>query len=76
MRRLLVFLIRLYQRTSRFRPAVCRFEPTCSEYMAQAILRHGVIKGIGLGLWRLMRCNPFCRGGYDPVPLTRRKSGA
>ncbi len=66
-RRLCIYLIRVYQRTSRFRPRVCRFEPTCSEYTAQAIAKHGVVKGIGLGIWRIMRCNPFNPGGYDPV---------
>lgn len=67
MRGLCIFLIRLYQKTSRFRPRVCRFEPTCSEYAAQAIARYGVLKGIALGVWRLMRCNPFNPGGYDPL---------
>jgi hypothetical protein len=60
-------MIRAYQRTSRFRPPVCRFQPTCSEYTAQAVGKYGVIKGIALGCWRIMRCNPFSRGGYDPV---------
>ena len=60
-------LIRAYQRTSRFRPPVCRFRPSCSEYTAQAIDKYGVIKGIALGCWRIMRCNPFSRGGDDPV---------
>ncbi len=67
MRRFCIRLIRLYQKTSRFRPPVCRFQPTCSEYTAQAIEKYGVVKGIALGCWRLMRCNPFSKGGYDPV---------
>ena len=46
----------------------CRFYPTCSEYMMQAIEIHGVIKGILLGAWRILRCNPLCKGGIDPVP--------
>jgi len=66
-RRLCIGLIRLYQRTARFRPPVCRFVPSCSEYTAQAIEKYGVIKGVALGCWRLLRCNPFGRGGYDPV---------
>jgi putative membrane protein insertion efficiency factor len=66
-RRLCVGLIRLYQRTARFRPPVCRFQPTCSEYALQAIQKHGVVKGIALGCWRIVRCNPFSKGGYDPV---------
>ena len=49
-------------------PPSCRFYPTCSEYMAEAIMKYGALKGLGLGIWRLLRCNPFCKGGYDPVP--------
>ena len=46
----------------------CRFYPTCSEYMYIAVERYGALKGFWMGLKRLMRCQPFCRGGYDPVP--------
>ena len=49
-------------------PRACRFEPTCSVYMAQAIERRGVVGGLFLGLKRLLRCHPFCKGGFDPVP--------
>ena len=66
-RKLCVGMIRGYQRTSRWRPPVCRFEPSCSEYTAQAIAKYGVLKGVALGCWRILRCNPFSRGGYDPV---------
>jgi putative membrane protein insertion efficiency factor len=48
----------------------CRFQPTCSEYASVAVARHGVLYGAALALWRLLRCNPFCRGGFDPVPGT------
>jgi uncharacterized protein len=48
-------------------PPSCRFTPTCSEYAADAIAKYGVGKGTLLGLWRLCRCQPFSRGGYDPV---------
>ncbi|MCE5239821.1 membrane protein insertion efficiency factor YidD [bacterium] len=67
----LIGLIRLYQRCSRLLPGVCRFRPTCSEYMIQALQVHGVVRGLGLGLWRIMRCNPFVPGGDDPVPPRR-----
>ena len=63
-----VWLIRRYQSLSRFTPPMCRFTPTCSEYTRIAIETHGVLKGMWLGLLRLLRCNPFCKGGYDPVP--------
>lgn len=63
-------LIRLYQITlARLIPvSTCRFYPTCSHYTYQAIARHGLLKGGLLGLWRLLRCQPFSRGGFDPVP--------
>jgi uncharacterized protein len=48
-------------------PSACRFHPTCSEYMKDAIEKHGVLKGIGMGLRRLSRCHPFHQGGFDPV---------
>ena len=46
----------------------CRFQPTCSEYAMVAMARHGVLYGGALALWRVLRCNPFGRGGFDPVP--------
>ncbi|MBC7092522.1 membrane protein insertion efficiency factor YidD [Candidatus Bipolaricaulota bacterium] len=68
-RRVAVGVVRLYQRgISPFLPRRCRFYPTCSEYAVQALLRHGLLKGGGLALRRLLRCGPWHPGGYDPVP--------
>ncbi|MGC8958437.1 MAG: membrane protein insertion efficiency factor YidD [Chloroflexia bacterium] len=69
MRKVLLFLIRLYQQTvSQVLPPTCRFVPSCSEYGYQAIARYGVLKGGWLALRRIARCHPFHPGGYDPVP--------
>jgi putative membrane protein insertion efficiency factor len=51
-------------------PSACRFSPTCSEYMLEAVRLHGVARGVWMGVKRLGRCHPFCQGGYDPVPQT------
>lgn len=69
MKKIVIFLIRrVYQPFSRrFLPANCRFRPTCSEYAAQAIEKYGFIKGTLLGIWRILRCNPFNPGGDDPL---------
>lgn len=61
--------LRLYKRfLSPMLPSACRFEPTCSVYMYQAIDKHGVFKGGWMGIRRIGRCHPFHPGGYDPVP--------
>lgn len=49
-------------------PRRCRYEPTCSAYAAQSVRRFGVVRGLALAIWRLLRCNPFSHGGFDPVP--------
>jgi uncharacterized protein len=49
-------------------PPACRYVPSCSEYAAEAVARYGVVRGGALAAWRLVRCNPFVKGGYDPVP--------
>jgi putative membrane protein insertion efficiency factor len=67
--RALVALIRFYQkRISPYVRPCCKYYPTCSCYALEAIHRHGALKGGALALWRILRCNPFSRGGYDPVP--------
>lgn len=61
-------VVRLYQTlVSPLLPRTCRFYPSCSQYMIEALRRKGPIIGLYMGIWRIMRCNPFCEGGYDPV---------
>lgn len=68
MRRLFVTLIKGYQKLiSPLLPPSCRFYPSCSEYGIQAFTKYGVIKGGALTVWRVLRCNPFNKGGYDPL---------
>jgi len=64
-----IFIIFLYQKMiSPWLPSSCRFYPSCSNYSKNAILKHGIFKGIFLTLKRLLKCHPFHSGGYDPVP--------
>ena len=63
-----ILLVRVYQRCiSRFLPPVCRFTPSCSQYMIDAIRKKGFVLGVLKGIWRILRCNPLFPGGYDPV---------
>ena len=72
--KLLKGLIRLYQLLlSPFWGAQCRFHPTCSCYAMEALEKHGAIKGSGLAIYRIMRCNPWASGGLDPVPEKNTK---
>ena len=69
MKKILKFFIKAYRKLiSPLLPNACRFTPTCSQYALEALDKHGAIKGSILAIWRVLRCNPFCRGGYDPVP--------
>lgn len=69
MKRLVLGPIRAYQRwISPARPRRCRYEPTCSAYAVEAVERYGALKGGLMAGWRLLRCNPFSHGGFDPVP--------
>jgi putative membrane protein insertion efficiency factor len=64
-----LWLIRGYQKIiSPMLPPSCRFHPTCSEYGYEAIKKYGAIKGVRLAVWRVLRCNPWGKGGFDPVP--------
>lgn len=65
--RTVIAFVRLYQLTlSPIFGRQCRFQPTCSHYMIGAVEKYGVLRGVPKGLWRIVRCNPFCKGGYDP----------
>jgi len=68
MKRFMIAVIRGYQTyiSPMLRPS-CRFQPTCSQYAVEAIEKYGAIKGGGMAIWRILRCNPFGKGGYDPV---------
>ena len=75
LKKLFLLLIRFYQ--VGISPLIgprCRFQPTCSQYAVEALRTHGLIRGLGLGLMRILRCHPWHPGGYDPVPPPQ-KSG-
>jgi putative membrane protein insertion efficiency factor len=67
-KRFVLALIRLYQRTTRFVPKVCRFYPSCSQYALEAVERYGALQGTRLGALRILRCHPLHPGGVDFVP--------
>ena len=68
-RAIVIRILRLYKSfISPLLPSACRFYPSCSEYAMQAVEARGVLRGSVLALWRLARCQPFTKGGYDPVP--------
>jgi hypothetical protein len=76
MKTMLIAMLNGYKRRiSPMFPNACRFIPTCSEYAVQAITTWGVVRGLGLSVYRVLRCNPFCKGGYDPVPLRTHTIG-
>ena len=71
MKKILIKLIIWYQKNISVwldsKNIKCKYYPTCSEYTKQAIEKYGVLKGVMLGMWRILRCNPFSKGGYDPL---------
>ena len=74
MKYLFIGIVKLYRKyISPLKKPCCRFTPTCSEYALEAFYEWGTIRGLGLTIWRILRCNPFCAGGNDPVPLNKRK---
>ena len=69
MKKILIFLIRCYQKyLSPLKSTRCPYIPTCSQYGLEAVQKYGAVKGCVLAAWRILRCNPFSKGGYDPVP--------
>ena len=75
MKHLMIAVIRFYRRfISPMKPQCCRFTPTCSQYALEAFEKRGFFVGLALTVWRILRCNPFSKGGYDPVPLKGSRS--
>ena len=73
-KRILILPIRFYQKfISPRKPRCCRFYPSCSQYAIEAIEEWGAVAGLGLSVWRILRCNPFGKCGSDPVPRRRRR---
>lgn len=68
-KKIIICIVKLYRKyISPLKKPCCRFTPTCSQYAIEAIEKYGVLKGLYLSIKRILRCNPFCKGGYDPVP--------
>lgn len=68
MKQILIIIIGFYRTfISPLKQPTCRFYPSCSQYAIDAISKYGAFKGIGMAVWRILRCNPFNKGGYDPV---------
>lgn len=69
MKNLLIWFVKFYQKClSPFCSGCCRFRPTCSQYMIEALQTHGIVKGLYLGIKRILKCHPWGGSGYDPVP--------
>ena len=76
MKKILIYLIRFYQKKiSPYKKPCCRFYPTCSSYAIEAIEKKGVIRGSVMAIWRILRCNPYGKGGFDPVEKTEKIIG-
>lgn len=76
MKKVLISIIKFYQKniSPRLGGGKCKYFPTCSQYAVEAIEVHGAFKGFFMAVWRVLRCNPFSKGGYDPVPEKKHKS--
>lgn len=74
MKYLAIRLVELYRKyISPLKRPCCRFVPSCSQYAIEAFREWGFIMGLGLTIWRILRCNPFCKGGFDPVPTKKKR---
>ena len=73
MRKFMIKLIDLYKLRTKDKNPTCRFHPTCSSYSRQAFEKHNFFYASILSVWRILRCNPFNKGGFNPVPLTRKE---
>lgn len=75
MRYIGIYLVKAYQlMISPYFPSCCRYYPTCSQYAIRAMQTHGLLKGVGLAGWRILRCNPWSDGGEDPVPEPKKQT--
>lgn len=75
MKHICIALIKAYRKyVSPLKPPCCRFTPTCSAYALEAFSKRGFFVGFFLTVWRILRCNPFSRGGYDPVPKKKKRT--
>ena len=69
MKKILIFIIKFYRKyLSPLKSTKCPYIPTCSQYGLEAVEKYGAVKGWAMPAWRIIRCNPFSKGGYDPVP--------
>ena len=69
MKKILIFIIKFYRKNlSPLKSTKCPYTPTCSQYGLEAVEKYGAVKGGAMAAWRIIRCNPFSKGGYDPVP--------
>ena len=78
MKKILITAIEFYRKyiSGRKPYPTCKYVPTCSQYAIEALEKNGLILGLLLSAWRIIRCNPFSKGGYDPVPDLRRKKNS
>ncbi len=73
MKKLIIRLIEWYQNQTKDTNPTCRYHPTCSSYVKEAFEKHNFFRASILSTWRILRCNPLSKGGYDPVPLPKKE---